>query len=169
MPAAPRPPFRSFPVVEAPSVRLRPLSAADVPALLPISFFDGRLARNHADAHRMQGLIAAEYRAGRSIHWGIEDAATGRLVGTCGYYRGFTDEAGEIGYVLLPECRGRGYATAAVRAAVAFGFTALGLRRVLAFTDPDNHPSVAVLRRAGFVEGEPTATSRTFYRLPDAP
>ncbi|WP_114558267.1 GNAT family N-acetyltransferase [Desertihabitans aurantiacus] len=61
------------------------------------------------------------------------------------------DEAGrvEIGYGLAPSGRGRGLMTDAVRAAVRWALAQPAVRCVWAGVDHDNHPSIAVLERAG--------------------
>lgn len=56
-------------------------------------------------------------------------------------------EAAEIGYSLLREHRGNGYATEAVSALLAEAFTEAGLRRVNAYCVPGNDRSRAVLAR----------------------
>jgi RimJ/RimL family protein N-acetyltransferase len=56
----------------------------------------------------------------------------------------------ELGYSLLPEGRGRGYATRAVRLAADWVFDELGIGRVQARTSIDNTASERVLERAGF-------------------
>lgn len=58
--------------------------------------------------------------------------------------------AGKLGYAMHADHWGRGYATAAVRAMLDFGFTRLDLHRVTAAVGPDNAASIAVLRRLGF-------------------
>jgi RimJ/RimL family protein N-acetyltransferase len=61
------------------------------------------------------------------------------------------DEA-EISYWLGRAFRGRGWASAAVSQMVANAFRSrLGLRRVVAYVHPQNHASIRVLKRAGFV------------------
>ena len=67
-------------------------------------------------------------------------------------------ETGILGYWLGRPHWGGGLASEAVRAVLAHGFGTLGFRRVLAYTDPDNHPSQRVLTKAGF---RPVGTSRT--------
>lgn len=160
-----RPPFAEYPVLTTPRLRLRALTAADVPQILPISFFQGKIAYSLDEAHAMQALIWEQYEKGTSIHWGIAlqpDASV--IVGTCGFYRGFPANVGEVGYVLLRAYRGQGYATEAAVAMARFGFEVLGLRRITAFIDPTNDASKAVLRRAGFQEApsEEPAKSRQF-------
>ena len=62
------------------------------------------------------------------------------------------EDAVEIGYTVYEEFRGRGYATEAVRALLAWAEAEHGIRRFLASVAPDNVPSLALVRRLGFVE-----------------
>lgn len=66
--------------------------------------------------------------------------------------RSFSFRTAEIGYSLLAEYRGRGYATEAVKALVEEAFTRRRFRRLHAYCMPDNHASRALLRRVGFKE-----------------
>ena len=56
----------------------------------------------------------------------------------------------EIGYIFLPDGRGRGYATRAVRLVAEWLFDELGIGRLQARTHPDNVASQRVLERVGF-------------------
>ncbi|MFD2351764.1 GNAT family N-acetyltransferase [Nonomuraea ferruginea] len=56
-----------------------------------------------------------------------------------------------IGYSLLPEFRGRGLMTRAVRLLSDWAFAHTSLHRLVAGTDAANLESQAVLERAGFV------------------
>ena len=58
--------------------------------------------------------------------------------------------AGEVGYTLLSEFRGRGYATEAVSALLDEAFAIAHLQRVCAYCVPQNLASIAVLERLGF-------------------
>lgn len=60
-------------------------------------------------------------------------------------------DAVELGYTVFPEYRRRGYATEAVRALLAHA-GAHGVGRFVASVAPDNEPSLAIVRRLGFVE-----------------
>mgnify|MGYP001213735629 CR=1 FL=1 len=55
----------------------------------------------------------------------------------------------EVGWHLAREAWGQGFATEAARAMVHRAFHELGLRRVVAVTEPDNTGSIAVMRRIG--------------------
>jgi [ribosomal protein S5]-alanine N-acetyltransferase len=61
------------------------------------------------------------------------------------------DDAVEIGYTIFPEHRRRGYATEAVVALLDWA-RAQGIERFLASVGPKNEPSLAIVRRLGFVE-----------------
>ncbi|MCA3012026.1 MAG: GNAT family N-acetyltransferase, partial [Myxococcaceae bacterium] len=56
----------------------------------------------------------------------------------------------EVGWRLKRSAWGQGLATEAARAAVAFAFTALGLRELVSFTVPANQPSRRVMQKLGF-------------------
>lgn len=58
----------------------------------------------------------------------------------------------EIGYMIVAEHRGRGYATEVVHALVQWAFDEHGIRRFLASIGPQNAPSLALARKLGFVE-----------------
>src|SRR5690606_30531493 len=55
----------------------------------------------------------------------------------------------EVGWRLLPEHWGRGYATEAGRIALDFAFSQLGLPEVVSFTATQNGKSRAVMERIG--------------------
>lgn len=74
----------------------------------------------------------------------------GARIGDLGF-KGYPPEGNvEIGYGLLPEYWGRGYATEAVCAAVEWALKQPGVTAVEAETEPDNAASQRVLEKAGF-------------------
>ncbi len=80
---------------------------------------------------------------------GDEDAPT--LVGACGYLGPPDAEGGvEIGYSVVEESRGRGYAGEIARAMAAHALSIPGVRHVDAEADAGNEPSNRVLARCGF-------------------
>ena len=63
-------------------------------------------------------------------------------------YAGKTTDV-EVGYRLLPEAWGRGFATEGATALVDYGFDDLGLARIIGVTHPRNKASQRVLQKAG--------------------
>jgi RimJ/RimL family protein N-acetyltransferase len=61
-------------------------------------------------------------------------------------------EAVELGYTIFRLYRGRGYATEAARALIAWAREKHGIRRFLFSIAPANEPSLAIARRLGFTE-----------------
>lgn len=80
------------------------------------------------------------------------------------------DGTAEIGYVVLPQFRGRGYATEMVRGLVGWAFGQPGVVRVVGETEWANPASVRVLLQAGFARigpGPEPGSARFEIRQPD--
>jgi RimJ/RimL family protein N-acetyltransferase len=77
---------------------------------------------------------------------------TGELIGTAGFF-GPPDEVGvvSLGYGVVPELRGQGYATEALEALLAHAWTDLRVRTVKADVSLENIASQRVLEKAGMV------------------
>ena len=89
-------------------------------------------------------------------YWLGEERATGRFVGEAGladFKRdikpGF-EGAPEAGWVLAPGAQGKGYATEATRAVLAWGEAELGMQRCVCIIDPKNEASARVADKCGF-------------------
>lgn len=140
---------------------LRQLSIEDMDELLPISFYDGKPIKTAEGIQEKLKRIEADIYASNSIHWGIAMQSAGNIIGTAGFYRGFKDKTGEIGYVLNKNFRGQGYMQEAIKAVMHFGFSQLGLNSIIAYTESDNVASIRVLQQTGFTE---TSTDMVPYR-----
>ena len=99
----------------------------------------------------------------------IEEKATGAYIGEVGFAdfkRQMEPSLGdtpEIGWVLATGSHGKGYATEAVQAVVAWGDAQWPGRPTVCIVAPDNLASIHVARKCGYVEreratyrGEPT-------------
>jgi RimJ/RimL family protein N-acetyltransferase len=81
----------------------------------------------------------------------VERAASPALIGCCGVrQKGFEAGVAEFGLELASQCWGRGLASEAARAMLAFAFQDLGAREVLAVTVTQNHRVARLLERLGF-------------------
>ena len=93
----------------------------------------------------------------------LTERGTDRLIGFAGLMPcGALGQADyELGFVLRRDVWGRGYATEIGRAQLAYGFDTMRLGRVLALASPQNHGSIATLRKIGMV---PHSAIRTELR-----
>jgi RimJ/RimL family protein N-acetyltransferase len=105
----------------------------------------------------IHGFAPSVWRRGTEAVFAIADADDA-MVGTMAL-RLPGDElfttTGDVGYLVGPWARGRGYASAALRALCDWGFEHLALRRIEWLAYVGNTASRATAERAGFrVEGE---------------
>jgi RimJ/RimL family protein N-acetyltransferase len=113
---------------------------------------DAWLGRQHTQREQRTGLSLA-----------IADAGTGQAVGYVGVSGlVWRHLRGSLGYWVAGAHRGRGLASAAVGLLVPWTFDALGLVRVEAVVDVDNHGSQRVLEHNGF---HPEGILRSYYEM----
>lgn len=80
----------------------------------------------------------------------VQLKASGERSGLCGLVKRATLPDPDLGYALLPEFCGQGYAVEAARAVLAEARTKLGIDRILAITDPRNTGSIRLLEKLDF-------------------
>jgi [ribosomal protein S5]-alanine N-acetyltransferase len=97
----------------------------------------------------LERMAAAARQEPRTV-WelAVIRAADGRLIGGCDLTLEQPHEA-DLGFIFARDVWGHGYASEIARALVRAGFEALGVVRVFATCDVDNHASARVLERAG--------------------
>jgi len=164
------PPVPSIPILETARLRLRAHTLADFSAYcslwadpLVVKYIGGkpntpeevwsRLLRN-AGHWSLLGFGS----------WLIEEKSTGEFIGESGlfdYHRGIDPPltSPEISWILAPAAHGKGYATEAVTAVLAWGAHRFTVNEVTSIIDPDNTASLRVAEKCGF---EPNRT--TIYR-----
>lgn len=144
------PPYQIFPTLTTNEIILRQVTAADADEIKEISYYNGIQANDPNEAIEMQKRIDQDYQQGNSIHWAIIDVQSSKLVGTCGYYRDFINDTGELGYILKPSFEGKGYMTSALKKVIEFGINAIELRRIIAITELGNIRSQNILKSLNF-------------------
>ncbi|MFT8244711.1 GNAT family N-acetyltransferase [Roseomonas sp. BN140053] len=80
--------------------------------------------------------------------WSVFERETGNFLGLAGLMERPDGRGVALRFALWPECRGKGYAREAARAALEFGHTA-GLPRIIAVARDSNAASRAVLTDLG--------------------
>jgi RimJ/RimL family protein N-acetyltransferase len=136
---------------------LRPFIAADAADLIrELSIKDvaeGTLNVPHPyPPERAAEFIAdqvAHHESGKGLGWAVTQRSDGRLVGGVGFSLNRSHHRGEIGYWVAKGEWGKGIATEAARAALAYAFDVLGLHRVEARHYVENPASGAVMRHLG--------------------
>jgi len=106
-----------------------------------LEFFHGRLLAGGPSHVGWYGWYAIECDA---------DGRREQLLAAAGYFGPPSDGSVEVGYSVIPEARGCGYATEIVDALVGRAFEGPGLQVVIAHTVDSNVPSTRVLLRCGF-------------------
>jgi RimJ/RimL family protein N-acetyltransferase len=106
--------------------------------------------RNIDDAVRYlnTGPIASYERFGFGLYL-VELKTSGEPIGMCGLLKRDTLPHVDVGFAFLPTFWSQGYAFESAAAVMAFGREALGLRRIVAITSPENQASISLLEKIG--------------------
>lgn len=139
-------------------LRLRPWRESDLAPFaamnadpLVMEHFAAPLTREESDAYARRMMAAIEGRGWGN--WALEEIGGEPFVGFAGLsapsFEAHFTPCTEIGWRLARSAWGRGYATQAARAALAFGFGELGLAEIVSFTALANARSIAVMERLG--------------------
>ncbi len=95
-------------------------------------------------------------------YWALEEKSTGRLAGELGFgdykrdLKPSLDGTPELGWALASRLHGKGYATEAVRAAIAWGDEHFGRVRTACLIHPENLASIRVAEKCGYREFQRT-------------
>jgi RimJ/RimL family protein N-acetyltransferase len=106
--------------------------------------------RNIDDAVRYlnTGPIASYERFGFGLYL-VELKTSGEPIGMCGLLKRDTLPDVDVGFAFLPAFWFQGYAFESASALMTYGREALGLRRIVAITSPDNKASISLLEKIG--------------------
>ncbi|HKF24359.1 MAG TPA: GNAT family N-acetyltransferase [Candidatus Acidoferrum sp.] len=167
-----------IPVVETPRLRLRPHRREDFPACVALwadplvtRYIGGKPLTREEVWARFLRYAGGWYWLGFG-YWAVEEIPSGQFIGELGYSQNersfdppsaLLDDGGltmpEVGWVLAPQFHGRGYATEAALAALAWGDARIAVPHSFCIIHPDHRASIRVAEKCGFVE-----QSRPFYR-----
>lgn len=116
-----------------------------------VEFLPAALSRDESD--ELARRIDAQFAERGFGLWALEIPGVAPFVGFVGLsvpgFAAHFTPCVEIGWRLEAEHWGRGYATEAARAALAFGFDTLGLAEIVSFTAVANRRSRRVMERIG--------------------
>jgi ribosomal-protein-alanine N-acetyltransferase len=154
----------AFPSLSTRRLQLREIVASDAPALLAIHgdavamkwFGTDPLADLEAAERVIAGFANLRQQPTPGVRWGIvhaDPARSGALLGTCGVFRWNRGwRTCLTGYELARHAQGQGYMAEALRAIFGWAFDRMEVDRIEAQVHPLNTPSLALLKRLGFVE-----------------
>jgi len=96
----------------------------------------------------LRGPIASYQRHGFGLYLTVlkEGAAP---IGMCGLLKRESLADVDIGFAFLPRFWSKGYALESALAVKAYGLDILGLKRIVAITNPDNEASIRLLEKLG--------------------
>lgn len=162
--------------LQAGNVRLRAVRDEDADAVFEV--FSDPLAMRWWSRPPMQsgdeavayiGSMRSGFAARNVCSWATTDAGD-RLIGTTTLHSLEPRHLrAEVGYILHPAHWGKGYAHEALGLALDWGFTTLGLNRVVADIAPGNDASVRLIERLGFqYEGRLRQSFSTTLELQDS-
>lgn len=98
----------------------------------------------------LEERVFQDYQKHGYGRWAAVFKPAGVVIGFAGLK--YLDDVGEVdlGYRFFKENWGKGLATEAARAVVAYGFDTLYLQRIIGIADIENLASIRVLEKAGF-------------------
>lgn len=147
-------------ILETERLILREFTEVDAPFLLHLvntppwlRYIGDRKVRTveDAEAYLRKGPIDSYRRLGFGFYLvALKDSGT--PIGMCGVSKREELEEVDIGFALLPEHTGLGYAYEAAAATLGYARDVLKLKRLVAITHPDNDHSIRLLKKIGLTQ-----------------
>jgi RimJ/RimL family protein N-acetyltransferase len=142
------------PVIETERLVLRPPRLEDLDAWADFAadeeaarFIGG--AQGRSGAWRSLCAMAGSWALEGFAMFSVVEKASGRWIGRLGPWRPAEWPGDEVGWGVIREVWGRGYAVEGAKAAIDWVFDTLGWDEVIHCIDPKNAPSQAVARKLG--------------------
>ncbi len=153
-------PFEKFPRIETDRLILREVRDDDVadffllrsnPSIM--QFIPRPVAQTEQDVLDLIHAGREGYEKSEIMNFAIALKETDQFIGAAGYFRpNWNWHRTEVGYILNPEHRGKGYVHEAMNALVDFAFDVIGFHSLEAIIDPRNQASINVVEKLGFVK-----------------
>jgi [ribosomal protein S5]-alanine N-acetyltransferase len=137
---------------------LRPFNMDDADGMFRLDsdprvhFFLGNQPVTHISQSReVIRNVTAQYTENGIGRWAAVLRSTGEFIGWSGLklVTEGTELYYDVGYRLIPEFWGQGYATESANAAIRYGFDIMGLTTIIGTAHQDNKASISVLKKCG--------------------
>ncbi|MDW5415518.1 GNAT family N-acetyltransferase [Iodobacter sp. CM08] len=145
-------------IMTTPRLNLNKISLEDAPFYLELinnpswhQYIGDRGIRTLEQAKQflLAGPIKMQEQYGYSSYI-VRLNSTAEAIGICGFFKRDYLADADLGYALLPQFAGLGYAQEAASAALTYAKQTLGLTKLFAITDEDNQRSIKLLQSIGF-------------------
>lgn len=144
------PPFSVFPTLKDERIILRDLEKQEAPNIIEVFHYNQKPAKTTEDVLEILKKADIDYQNGTMMNWGIALKDTNEMIGVIGYYRGFKNQTGEIGFVLKAAHHRNGYTKEALDLVVKFGYEKMNLTYIKAFTKDENVAAKKLFAKCGF-------------------
>lgn len=144
-------------LLETERLYLRPVTVDDAELMLAI-WNDPAFIRNVADRgiRTLDEARAAIESGAQKLFadygygpYSLALKSDGSMIGICGLFKRDNLDDPDIGFGVLPEYCGKGYAGEAAVAVVDYARRQLGIRALTAIVSPTNEPSIGLIRKLG--------------------
>jgi ribosomal-protein-alanine N-acetyltransferase len=151
--------FNNFPIIRLEEFTLRELSSDDAKnffayisnPLVNKYLSNDDLPKSIDAAREEMSYWARLFHLKHSVYWGIEDNATGNLIGTCGFnHWSRTHHRVEISYDLDSNYWGNGIMSMSLEKIIQLAIEEMQATRIQATVALDNFASIKLLDRLGF-------------------
>ena len=153
--------MKKFPVLETKRLILREFNNEDAKNLfanysieIVTRYYDQDEMKDIKETLELLREFKSRYYEKRGIRWAITLKDNNQYIGDCGFngwdFRNFRTW---VGYALIPEFWGKGYASESVHEILNYGFNEtniIDLHRVSASVQPENKRAKSLLHRLGF-------------------
>ncbi len=146
--------IQNKPTLDTPRLRIRPMCKADVPALkewMPDKTIYKYWGKGPGKTDKNPELLFEKTeRPSKSFHLGVEEKASGKVIGDLWVYLIENDRMASVAIRLAPSRHGMGFGTEALSAMTRFCLANTELKRLWAEVDVRNIPSQRMLEKCGF-------------------
>ncbi|GJQ33465.1 MAG: putative N-acetyltransferase YoaA [Ignavibacteriaceae bacterium] len=137
---------------------LTPPTLDDAPAIFRLRsdpevavHLNRKLQTEFEEAEAFIANLTGGFDEGKWHYWLVKSREDNTFLGTICLWNFSEDRfSAEVGYELLPQYQGKGFAGEALGAVLEFGFGALGLGRIDAIIEAPNGRSISLAERFGF-------------------
>lgn len=134
---------------------LRPLNESDTDAVFAmrssadVMRFIRPLQTKKSESESWINLVSSRWKTEKIGFCAVIEKSSGKFIGWCGLWLLAETQETEVGYALIKDFWGKGYATEASEAFLRYGFETLNLEKIVAVANPENENSRRVMERLG--------------------